>query len=117
MSFFLFMFETYPFKVGIVRPLLKRFRAHMAIMIVYIGVSSFHVFNRNTLINDLENENEDFLRSELWDDDTFYTTFILQKMLAVPFYVAAINIGTTMTGPKYFDESYWVAYSKAKRGI
>jgi len=117
MTFFLFMFETYPFKVGIVRPLFKRFRFHIVVMIAYIGVSTYHVTNRNTLINDLDEDAEDHLHSDLWDYDSFYGSFIIQKLLAVPFYVAAVNIGTTLTQPKYFDEAYWVAYSKSRRGF
>ena len=116
MTFFLFMFETYPYKVGIIKPLFKRFRSHMVVMAVYIIISAIHIANRNNIVDDLNEQEMQEVLVKLFDNKAYYAMFVLQKILAIPFYVAAINVSTTMTKPKYFSELYWIAYSRATRG-
>ena len=119
--FFLFLFDTYPFKVGIVKPLIKKYRFSLAIMIAYTVVSVAHVLNRRTVSEDLKTKARErgvqFTQSDMWSEDSFYALAVIQKISAIVYYVVAINIAYSFTEPLYFNEEYWVKYTKKRRGM
>jgi hypothetical protein len=115
--FFLFLFDTYPFKVGIVKPLIKTYRFSLAIMIMYTAISTAHVLNRRKVSQDLDSQNDNFMVFQMWTDDSFYALAVIQKMFAIVYYVVAINIAYSFTEPMYFSEEYWVDYTKKRRGM
>lgn len=109
LSFFLFVFETYPFKVGIIRPVLRESSFTLIVMLIYISLSTAHIFNRNGILREKEHD-ESFQQSDLWDNDTFYALTTIRKLLAIFFYVVVINSAYEFTEPRYFDEEYWVRW-------
>ena len=119
--FFLFLFDTYPFKVGIVKPLIKKYRISLAIMIGYTAISVAHVLNRRNVSEDLKTKAEErdieFTQSDMWSEDSFYALAVVQKIFAIVYYVVAINIAYSFTEPLYFNEEYWVKYTKKRRGM
>ena len=116
--FFLFLFDTYPFKVSIVKPLIKKYRISLAIMIGYTAISVAHVLNRRNVSQDLKTKRGwNFTQSDMWSEDSFYALAVVQKISAIVYYVVAINIAYSFTEPVYFSEEYWVDYTKKRRGM
>lgn len=117
--FFLFVFDTYPFKVGIVKPILKKYRFSLLVMLIYTGISIAHILNRRQISIDMEEELGSlvFTQSDLWNNDSFYVLAVVQKLFAILYYVVAINVAYSFTEPVYFDVGYWVDYTKKRRGM
>jgi hypothetical protein len=97
MTLFVAVADTVLFRVGLVRVLIKKFRATLLIQLVYM-ISTIIV---GTVRMSLLRNNGTIVT--LWEDDGFVALSILRKFLAIPYYLLTLH-GILKLGQKIYRD-------------
>mmetsp|Transcript_22505 Transcript_22505/g.37603 ORF Transcript_22505/g.37603 Transcript_22505/m.37603 type:complete len:183 (-) Transcript_22505:609-1157(-) len=114
-SIFLILFlataDTYLFRVGLLGVLVRTIQfvllLHPLYMALTIAVGAYRV--RRLSASDT--------LSTLWVDDTFITMSFIQKIVAIPYYIANVRATIKLEDPIYFNKQAWINLIKQQKSL
>eukprot|EP01032_Pedospumella_encystans_P038474 gene38474-43589_t len=99
---FLAAADTYLFRVGLLGMLVRTISVvllvHPIYMALTIGVGAYrvrHLSGTGTL-------------DKLWKNDTFIAISFIQKLVAIPYYIANVRATIKLEDPMYFNKAAWI---------
>lgn len=97
---FLVFFNTYAFKAGLLSVLVRKFSATFAISFLYFALTlSYHAWNL-----DLQWQKPN---TYIWSDG-LQALYVLQKLLAIPYYYLYKRAALRLGDSKYYEDSDWL---------
>ncbi|CAM9544287.1 unnamed protein product [Phaeothamnion confervicola] len=110
LSVFIMMFETYPFRVGLMGLLVAQYRRVYAVNAVYVVLTAaVYAFRVGKMT-----ENDGMRPSAMWDMGTYTAFSILQKLVACVYYVANVRAAVDLGDPRFYDKRAWVLGMEAE---
>jgi hypothetical protein len=108
LALFLAMADTFLFRVGLLGVIMKKFRAVLLLHPIYLGFTlAIGIYRVNKL-----DANTGTLIVDMWSDRTYIGLSIMQKLVAVPYYLFNMRATVKLSERKYFDKDAWISLIK-----
>ena len=107
LALFLAMADTFLFRVGLLPVLMKKFRGvlilHPIYFITTLGVGIYRVNELDRLDNEVV---------ELWKNEIFVALSIIQKCVAIPYYLFNLRASAKLQEQRFFNKGAWISLVK-----
>ena len=108
---FLLFFGTYLFQVGLVSEVAKSFKTTFASIAIYIVIFGIYAAIKISLL--INGESQD----SLWSNSSFVCLSILQKIVAIGYYLSLVSATLRLGEAKWYRKSHWIKEIVGTLGI
>mgnify|MGYP003706430671 CR=1 FL=1 len=103
LALFLAMADTFLFRVGLLGVLIRKFKVVIFLHPLYLACTLF------TGVYRVQKLQSSASVATLWRDDTFIFLSIVQKMVAILYYLFNVRATVKLGDAKYFDKAAWMS--------